>query len=98
MLAYLNTVARAKVGFTVVGKNAGGGVSYVDGLRGLVERNTMRYYLAIESFLGALALPPAAQFEKRISDWFAATECYPKQLHEVESDTYIDMKRKENQR
>ncbi len=98
MLAYLSTVGRAKVGFTVVGKNSNGDISYVDGLRGLVERNTMRYHLAIESYLGALAVAPAAQFEKRISDWYAATERYPRQLHEVDRSDYIDMKRKENQR
>jgi len=98
MLAYFSTSGRAKVGFTVIGKNAQGATTYVDGIRGLAERNTMRYYLAIEAYLGALTLPPRAQFEKRINDWFAATERYPRQLHEVEQRDYLSMKRNENKR
>lgn len=98
MLAYLNTLARSKVGFTVTGKAPNGQAAYVDGMRGLVERNTMRYHLAIESFLGALAVPERAQFEKRIKDWFTAAERYPRQLHEMEQNDYLEMKRKEYRR
>jgi hypothetical protein len=63
-----------------------------------VERNTMRYYLAIESFLGALSAPPQKRFEKRLHDWFAASERYPRQLHELEQTQYLDMKRNEHSR
>jgi len=63
-----------------------------------MERNTMRYYLAIEAFLGALAVPPPARFEKRIGDWFTATERYPQQLRELDRAEYLDMKRSENLR
>ena len=98
MLAYFGTVGRVKVGFTVTGKDAQGNPAYIDGMRGLVERNTMRYYLAIESFLGALAVPRDARFEKRIHDWFTAIEHYPRQLHEMEQTEYLDMKRKEYRR
>ena len=98
MLAYFNTVGSSKVGFTVTGKESDGQPTYVDGMRGLVERNTMRYYLAIESFLGALTVQGPAQFEKRINDWFAAVERYPQQLHEIEKTDYLVMKRKEYSR
>jgi len=64
-------------------------------MRGVVERNTMRYYLAIEAFLGALSVPPQARLEKRLRDWFAAAERYPRQLHEKERDEYLKMKRRE---
>jgi hypothetical protein len=70
----------------------------VGGVRGVMERNTMRYYLAIEAFLGALAAPPQARFEKRIRDWFAASERYPLQLHELDRAEYLGMKRVENLR
>ena len=60
MQAYLGTIGRDKVGFTVVGKEADGRPQLVGGMRGVVERNTMRYYLAIEAFLGALSAPPGA--------------------------------------
>jgi hypothetical protein len=85
MLAYLSTLGRDKVGFT----------DLVGGMRGAVERNTMRYYLAIDAYLGALSTPPAGQFEKRLQDWFTATERYARQLHEVERGAYLDMKRHE---
>lgn len=98
MDAYLGTVGRNKVGFTVTGKTVEGRAVYVDGMRGLVERNTMRYYLAIESYLGALNVPEREQFEKRINDWFNASERYPRQLHELERQDYLDMKRREYQR
>jgi len=67
-------------------------------MRGVVERNTMRYYLAIEAFLGALSAPPQAQLEKRLHDWFAAVERYPRQLHEMDEGAYLDMKRRETRR
>jgi hypothetical protein len=67
-------------------------------MRGLVERNTMRYYLAIESNIGALSAPPQARLEKSLRDWFAAIEAYPRQLHELEQDEYLAMKRKEYSR
>jgi hypothetical protein len=98
MQLYLATTGRDKVGFSITGKNQDGKPSYVDGVRGVVERNTMRYYLAIEAYLGAASAPPAEQQEKRLRDWFAATERYPVQLHEIERDDYLAMKRHELQR
>jgi hypothetical protein len=98
MQVYLGTIGRNKVGFTVVGKEADSQPQSIGGMRGVVERNTMRYYLAIEAFLGALSAPPKARVEKSLRDWFAATESYPRQLHEMEQSEYLDMKRKEYSR
>jgi hypothetical protein len=98
MQAYLGTIGRDKVGFTIAGNEANGSPRHIGGLRGVVERNTMRYYLAIEAYLGALSAPPRARLEKRIQDWFAASERYPRQLHEMERDEYLEMKRREYQR
>jgi hypothetical protein len=95
MQAYLGTLGRSKVGFTVAGTQADGRPLHIGGMRGVVERNTMRYYLAIEAYLGALSTPAQARLEKRLRDWFAAAERYPRQLHEMERDEYLDMKRKE---
>jgi hypothetical protein len=53
----------------------------------------MRYYLAIEAFLGSLSAPPQAQLEKRLRDWYAAAERYPRQLHEIGQAQYLEMKR-----
>ena len=98
MQAYLATGGRGKVGFTVVGQRPNGEPDYVGGVRGVVERNTMRYYLAIDALLGSTFIPAAAQFERRLHNWFAATERYPLQLHEMESGEYLTMKRAERVR
>jgi hypothetical protein len=92
---YLATVGRAKVGFSVVGRRADDQPIHIGGARGVIERNAMRFYLAIEAYLGA---PAARQSEQRLSDWFAAVERYPLQLHELERDDYLRMKRVEIQR
>jgi hypothetical protein len=96
--SYLRTIGRNKVGFTVVGKQSDGQPRYVKGLRGVVERNSMRYYLAVEAYLGALSAPPPAQIEKRLHDWIDAIEHYPLQLHEMEPGEYLEMKRREYSR
>lgn len=98
MQGYLLTLGRDKVGFSITGRGDSGKPVYVGGLRGVAERNTMRYYLAVEAYLGALATAPAQQLEKRLRDWFAATEQHPLQLHEMERDEYLAMKRREVQR
>ena len=98
MQAYLATIGRDKAGFSATGSPVGGAPGLVGGVRGVVERNTMRYYLAIDAYLGALATPPAQQLEKRLQSWFTSTELYARQLHEVDRATYLDMKRREYQR
>jgi len=95
MKAYLATIGSSKVGFTQTGKQSNGQPEHIGGMRGVVERNTMRYYLAIDAHLGALATPPSLQLQKRLQSWFTATEQYPRQLHEVDRTAYIDMKRSE---
>jgi len=98
MQGYLATIGRDKVGFTVTGKLPNGQPVYIKGVRGVVERNTMRYYLAIDAYLTALTAPPQDQLEKRLQHWYNATDQYARQLHEVERDDYLEMKRKEYQR
>ena len=98
MQGYLATTGRNKAGFSIVGRNANGQPVYMGGTRGVVERNTMRYYLAIEAYLGALSAPALEQPEKRLNDWYAGAERYPVQLHELERTEYLDMKHKEIQR
>jgi hypothetical protein len=91
---YLATAGRGKVGFTRVQIGAGR-YDYIGGTRGVAERNTMRYYLAVESYLGSLALPPGRQFSSRIEHWFDATEQYRWQLHEMDRSEYLSMKQSE---
>jgi hypothetical protein len=95
MKTYLATIGRGKVGFTPAGKQPGGQPKYIGGMRGVVERNAMRYYLAIDAYLGALTTPPPLRFQRRLHSWFIATEQYPKQLREVSRTAYFNMKRSE---
>ncbi|MDQ6628549.1 MAG: hypothetical protein M3Z29_08900 [Pseudomonadota bacterium] len=97
MQAYLGTVGADKVGFSVVGRTADGQPLLTHGVRGVVERNTMRYYLGIEAYLASLALPAEEQAARRIHDWFAATEEFALQLHELSASEYTQMKRREMQ-
>jgi hypothetical protein len=101
MQMYLGTVGRHKVGFSPVPESPdrpGGPLQPVAGVRGLLERNTVRYYLAVDAYLDALVLPPAQQLERRLTDWFAATERHPRQLRELDWETYVQMKRLEVRR
>jgi hypothetical protein len=98
MQTYLGTIGSDKVGFTVIGKRADGQPDYIGGVRGLVERNTMRYYLAIDTFLGSARAAPATQLENRLQNWFTAVEQYPRQLHEMDRGAYLEMKRAEYMR
>ena len=93
MQAYLATIGRDKVGFSKLSQEPSS--SFVGGMRGTVERNTMRYFLAIEAYLASLKQPSAQQFNSRIQYWFDATEQYSRQLHEVDRSDYIQMKKDE---
>lgn len=64
----------------------------------MVERNTMRYYLAIDSYLASLSTSPDKQVAKRLQDWFTATEQYPLQLREMSRKAYLSLKSDEVQR
>lgn len=93
MQAYLATAGADKVGFTRLDDG-----TVIGGMRGAVERNAMRYYLAIDAFLDSLRAAPAQRAERRVQAWFDATERYPRQLREMDRGTYVAMKRGEIER
>jgi hypothetical protein len=98
MQAYLATAGAHKVGFTVTGKDREGNPVYVGGMLGATERNTMRYFLAIDAYLASLAAPDGQRVEKRLNDWYAASQKYRRQLAEMERPEYLAMKRRETSR
>ena len=89
MGAYLATAGRAKVGFTVEGTEPDGTPRHVRGERAALERNVMRYYLALLAELGPAPGTPDQQLQARLKDWFARTEKYAAQLHEYDADEYL---------
>jgi hypothetical protein len=98
MQAYLATAGADKIGFTVTGRDGNGQPLYIGGVRGAIERNVMRYYLAVDAHVASLRAPPHQRVEKRIQTWFSGTERYPRQLREMDRSTYVAMKRVEYER
>ncbi len=94
---YLETLGRDKVGFSIVGTKASGEPVFIDGIKGVVERNVMRYYLALKAYLDTSKLSAEKRFEARIKNWFDLTEKHALQLHELEREEYLQSKRKERQ-
>ena len=105
MKGYLATIGKDKVGFTQIDQSAdndnqsvNGEPKFIQGVRGVVERNTMRYYLAIDAFLASLSAPKTTQIEKSLQIWFDNTEVFAQQLHEIDKDQYMTMKLNEIKR
>ncbi len=96
MQGYLATAGRGKVGFTSTRGVPQGPPVYVGGALGAIERNSMRYYLAVDAYLGSTQAPQAEQLETRLQSWYGAVERYPVQLHEMEREPYLQMKRAEH--
>ena len=81
---YLNTSGKGKTGFT----------EGVSGMRGILERNAMRYLLAVDAYLRSLSGPREQQIDQRLKAWHASLERYPKQLREPQAD-YLALKREQ---
>jgi hypothetical protein len=94
--AYFATLGWGKIGFTVTGTDSNGKPVYIDGPRGAIERNAVRYYFAIQSFMNTLRYPEGSRFGMRISEWYDLTNRYRKQLFELERKDYLTLKTTEH--
>jgi len=92
---YLATLGSGKIGFSTDGVDSDGKPKYVEGVRGTIERNAMRHYLALQAVLETWEMPAEARFEARIKRWFTLTERYHSQLYEMARNEYLDAKRRE---
>ena len=99
MHVYLSTKGAEKTGITVVGHDESGRPQYSAGEEGAIERNVLRYYLAVVAFFDTLDEPDDSRFNAALQEWFDATERFP-QLYEVDEHEYLAAKAKEraNQR
>ncbi len=97
--AYLSTLGRSKMGFSRQ-TDGSTGDDYVGGMRGIVERNAMRYFLALVVYMDSLGQNGPQVQSRRIREWFDLTQRYATQLHEVDRTDYLIDKRREfaNQR
>jgi hypothetical protein len=92
MRTYMNTIGAEKVGFTVVDHDKDGKPVRVRDIRGALERNVMRYFLAVDACVSTESLPDDRKFEARLARWFDETERYSQQLHEIERPEYLAAK------
>ena len=92
MKSYLALFGRGKVGFSITGVREGNPV-YVSGPRGAIERNLVRYYLAILAYLDTLKFAPEQRFGNRISRWYDLTGRYKRQLFENGKEEYLTYKK-----
>lgn len=96
--AYLATSGSDKIGFSSSGQKSYGSPQYIAGLRGAVERNAMRCYLAIEAHLDTVSQPGGARFDASLDQWMKSIAQYPKQLQEEDPQAYRDAKRRDARR
>lgn len=92
MAVYLATAGRSKIGFPVLGNDSDGQPLYVRGERAALERNVIRYYLAVLAYCSVNTGTPQAQMEARLRAWLALTERHAAQLHELDLDEYLHEK------
>ncbi len=87
---YLTVFARNKVGFTRIDTTRDGNPVYVSGMKSVLERNALRNYLAVTTFLDTLG----ENRERRFERWFDATAKYD-QLKELSKSDYLKYKKME---
>ncbi len=85
---YLSTIGSDKVGFSQK-LNDQGELNYIGGIEAIIERNVMRYFLALSTYMRH-----SDQVEM-IKSWYLATENYARQLHEVKEEDYFKAKQLE---
>ena len=98
---YLQKLGRGKVGFSKEQAPSSearrpADAQFVGGVRGIIERNTMRYFMGLScglQFAGTEA--PTQRFAQMAPCWYDDTERYPQQLHELGRSEYLEMKRAE---
>lgn len=95
MKGYFATLGRGKFGFSVVNTDSQGSPIYVSGTRGVIERNAVRYYFAIQAYMDTLKFPKEKRFEKRVSQWYDLTDQHQKQLFEMSKEEYLKYKKQE---
>jgi hypothetical protein len=93
---YYATIGRDKKGFSIIATDKKGSPVYVGGVRGSVERNAVRDYLAIQTYMDTLRIPWSQRFEKRINHWYDLTARFPRQLYEMDKVKYLANKRREH--
>ena len=91
---YLATLGRNKVGFTVKEYDEQHHPIYIKGIEGIVERNSMRYFLAIQAYLDTIKQGDT-DWKARIIHWYDLAEPFRIQLIEYDEKKYLKSKMKQ---
>ncbi len=91
---YLATLGRGKIGFSNVPDAVGKPVP-IKGVQAMIERNVVRYFLALQVDLDTRTLSDAGRFEQQMNRWFDLTERFHTQLYELPKADYLANKRRE---
>jgi len=91
---YLATLGRGKVGFSVESYDEKKQPQYVKGMQGIVERNSMRYFLAIRTVIDTND-QQINNWDNRITHWYKLAYPYQRQLLELEDKKYLNTKKEE---
>ena len=92
---YYATLARGKIGFSVVGTDRDGNPEYSTGDEAMLERNVVRYLIAIRTYMQTYRKSGIEGMQERAAIWFDATEEYARQLREVSREDYLRNKERE---
>jgi hypothetical protein len=95
MSTYLATIARHKVGFTVIGTDMEGNPDYIKGMQGVVERNAIRYIYAIQAMLDVSKQPADERQQQGFARWYTLISRHPRQLVEYTREEYYVRKKQE---
>ncbi|AHF00020.1 hypothetical protein [Thioalkalivibrio paradoxus] len=87
---YFATGGRHRIGFSLDDDG-----EPVRGLRGMIERNVMRFHLGLKAYLETRDEPQVRRLQARLERWFELSERYPEQLRELDRDRYLDQKQRE---
>lgn len=93
--AYYATLGRDKTGFTVIGTDDNGTPIHVGGRRGAIERNTVRYYFAIQAYVKMLRYPVEQRFSRSAGEWYDLTSRYRNLHFDQDRKGYLDIKARE---
>jgi hypothetical protein len=93
---YFSTLGRGRTGFTVTGTDSRGTPVYISGPRGALERNAVRFYFAVESFMDTLPYPEEIRFSMGAGIWYDHTDRFRKQLFDMGKKDYLTFKKKEH--
>ncbi len=97
MKTYFSIFGGGRIGFSVIDTDREGNPVYVGGLRGAIESDVVRYYLAILAYVDTLKIPIEQRFEKRMSQWYDLTARYKRQLFKMEKEKYLTYKRQDQE-